>query len=95
MTGDQKELLPPPELAFAIESPQHVSVLSQPGIVGGLDISALTRVIEAVEDHLRKRQKSIKPVKKALLLSLLYDSWQDTGRIPDQTDIVEFLRRVD
>jgi len=30
-----------------------------------------------------------------LLLSLLYDSFQATGRVPDQVTLKEFLRRVD
>jgi transcriptional regulator with XRE-family HTH domain len=80
--------------SITIESPREASVLSQPYLFGALDIDALTQIIEAAEALLQKRQKPLKPVKKALLLSLLYDHWQTTGRIPDQTVIQEFLRRV-
>jgi hypothetical protein len=39
-------------------------------------------------------KKTLKPVKKALLISLLYDQFQTTGQIPDQVVLKEFLRRV-
>ncbi len=43
---------------------------------------------------LRSRKNPLKPVKKALLLSLLYDNFQTTGQLPDQAMLQEFLRRV-
>lgn len=72
LTGETREL-PAPAERLALESPRDASVLSQPYLFGALDIDALTRIIEAAEDLLQKRKKPLKPVKKALLLSLLYD----------------------
>jgi len=93
LSGGNKEL-PGPAESITIQSPARASPLAQPFLFGALDISALTQIIEAVEDLLSQRKKPLKPVKKALLLSLLYDHFQTTGRIPDQATIKEFLRRV-
>lgn len=87
--------LPPADESITIESPARASILSMPTIYGAIDINAMTQIIEALEQFLAKRKKPLKPVKKALLLSLLYDDWQATGRIPDETTVKEFLRRVD
>jgi transcriptional regulator with XRE-family HTH domain len=94
LTGESKEL-PAPDKFITIESPVHASVLSDPTLYGAVDINVMTQIIEAVEQLLGRRKKPLKPVKKALLLSLLYDSFQATGRVPDQVTLKEFLRRVD
>ena len=93
-----------PELAAAeipeslpLESPPPGAGLGRhdPYLFGGLDIGALTQIIELVEDHLLRRKNPLKPVKKALLFSLLYDEFQKSGRPLSQETLLDFLRRVD
>lgn len=94
--GDKTaELADLPE-SITIESPPPGSGagLHDPYLFGGIDIGAMTQIIELVEDHQPKMKKPLKPVKKALLLALLYDQFQTTGQIPGQVVLKEFLRRV-
>jgi transcriptional regulator with XRE-family HTH domain len=83
--------------AITIESPPPGAGagLHDPYLYGRVDTGALTRIIELVEELLRSRKRPLKPVRFALLLSLLYDHFQNTGQIPDQATVKEFLRRVD
>lgn len=92
--GEPKEL-PEPEEAITIESPTVPLVLHAPYVFGGIDIGTMTQIIETVEELLSKRKKPLKPVKKALLISLLYDRFQSTGQPLDQATLKEYLRRVD
>lgn len=93
--GKPAELHELPE-SITIESPPPGAgpLLHDPYLFGGLDINAMTQIIELVEDHLPPIKKPLKPVKKALLISLLYDQFQSTGDIPNQGTLKEFLRRV-
>lgn len=95
--GDKKvEIHEIPE-SITIESPPPGSGpgLHDPYLFHGMDISAMTQIIEVVEDFLSHRQKPLKSVKKALLISLLYDQFQKTGQPLTQATLKEFLRRVD
>lgn len=84
-----------PGESITIESPTLSSVLHDPFLFGGIDMGAMTQIIEMVEELLSKRKKPLRPVKKALLLSLLYDRFQKTGQPLNQAILKEFLRRVD
>jgi transcriptional regulator with XRE-family HTH domain len=92
--ADQRQLVEIPE-SITIESPTSGSVLYDPFLFGGVDINAMTQIIEMVEELLDQRPNPLKPVKKALLISLLYDQFQSTGQPLDQPTLKEFLRRVD
>jgi transcriptional regulator with XRE-family HTH domain len=81
--------------SMPLESPRSGPVLHSPFLFAGVDIHAMTQIIEMVEDVLSQRKKPLKPVKKALLISLLYDQFQSTGQPIDQATLKEFLRRVD
>jgi hypothetical protein len=41
-----------------------------------------------------KKKKNLNPVRKAHLISLLYDRFQETGKPVDRDTIEEFLRLV-
>ena len=71
------------------------SPLSEPGLFGGIDTLALTRILDQVEELLRKRQKPLKSSKHAFLIALLYDEFQKTGQPLTQATLKEFLRRVE
>lgn len=95
--GDKPaELAELPE-SITIESPPPGAGpgLHDPYLFGRVDIGALTQIIELVQELLRHRKRPLKPVRFALLVSLLYDHFQTTGRIPDQATLKEVLRRVD
>jgi transcriptional regulator with XRE-family HTH domain len=96
LEGDKPEL-PGPEESMTIESPPPGTGvgLHDPYLFGRVDIGAMTQIIEMVEELLRPRKRPLKPVRFALLVSLLYDHFQTTGRIPDQATMNEVLRRVD
>jgi transcriptional regulator with XRE-family HTH domain len=83
--------------AITIESPPPGAGagLRDPYLFTGIDIGALTQIIELVEDHLLRRKRPLKPVKKALLFSLLYDEFHKSGHPPDQPTLLEFLRKVE
>jgi transcriptional regulator with XRE-family HTH domain len=95
--GDKTAELPELPESMTIESPPPGAGpgIHDPYLFGGVDIDAMSQIIELVEDHLSHRQRPLKNVKKALLLSLLYDRFQTTGQIPGQATLKEFLRRVD
>lgn len=80
---------------ITIESPKFTSAIHSPYVFGAIDINVLTQIIEMVEELLGKRKKPLKPVRKALLISLLYDQFQTTSQPIDQATLIEFLRRVD
>lgn len=94
-----------PEAAEIPEIPESIIIESPPPGAGagihdpylftGIDIDALSQIIESVEQLLTKRRKPLPPKKKALLISLLYDEFQKIGRIPGQIALKDFLRRVD
>lgn len=96
--GDPKAAIPEPlpeKLSLESPPPGRGPGLHDPYLFGRVDIDALTQIIEQVEELLRRRKRHLKPVRFALLLSLLYDQFQTTGRIPDQAALQETLRRVD
>ena len=96
--GDKPAAIPesvPETLPLESPPPGRGSLRHDPYLFGGVDIDAMTRIIEQVEDHLLRRKRPMKPVKKALLFSLLYDRFQATGQPLDQATLLEFLRRVD
>ena len=92
--GDKKAEIPE---SITIESPPPGTGLGlhDPYLFGRVDIGVLARIIELAEELLRPRKRPLKPVRFALLLSLLYDHYQNTGQIPDQAVLKETLRRVD
>jgi len=94
--GDREATSGVPE-SITIESPPPGSGtgLHSPYLFGGVDINAMTQIIEAAEDILHKRKKPLKSVRKALWISLLYDHFQTTGQVPDRATLLELLRRVD
>lgn len=94
LRGDMKQIPGIPE-SITIESPRSGPVLHSPYLFGGVDIKAMSQIIEAVEDLLSQRKKPLKSVRKALLISLLYDEFQKTGQPLDQATLKEFLRQVD
>ena len=100
--GDPKAAIPeslpeqlPEKLPLESPPPGRGLGLHDPYLFGRVDIDAMTQIIEQVEELLRRRKRPLKPVRFALLLSLLYDHFQTTGRIPDQAALQETLRRVD
>jgi transcriptional regulator with XRE-family HTH domain len=95
--GDKKPELPDLPESMTIESPPPGAGpgLHDPYLFGGVDIDAMSQILELVEDHLSHRKRPLKNVKKALLISLLYDRFQTTGRVPGPDTLKEFLRRVD
>lgn len=95
--GDKKVEIPDLPESITIESPRPDSGpgLHAPYLFGGVDINAMTQIIEMVQELLSHRKRPLKPVRFALLLSLLYDEFQKTGQPLNQTTLKEFLRRVD
>lgn len=57
-----------------------------PGTLSMPDTVLLERVIEAVETHLEKRRKRLKPPKKARLIALLYERFYEKNDL-DETYI--------
>ena len=94
LSGDIKEGAGPGE-SITIESPTLPSQIHEPYLFGGVAMGAMTQIIEVVEEFLSQRKKPLKPVRKALLLSLCYDKFQKTGQPLDQATLKEFLRQVD
>jgi transcriptional regulator with XRE-family HTH domain len=82
---------------ITIESPPPGSGpgLRDPYLFHGVDINAMTQILEMTEDFLSQRRKPLKPVKKALLISLLYDQFQSTGQPLTLPTLKEILRRVE
>ena len=80
---------------ITIESPQSGPMLHEPYIFGGIDIQAMSQILDLVEDLLSHRKKPLKSMRKSLLISLLYDEFQKSGQIPEDATLMEFLRRVD
>jgi transcriptional regulator with XRE-family HTH domain len=70
------------------------SALADPYLFAAVDTSVLAQIISGVEGTLLKKNKTINPVRKAHLISLLYDRFQETGKPADQETIEEFLRLV-
>jgi transcriptional regulator with XRE-family HTH domain len=80
---------------ITIESPRSGPLLHEPYLFNGIDINGMTQILEMVEQILSQRKKPLKLVRKALLISLLYDEFQKTGQPLNDTTLKEFLRRVD
>jgi transcriptional regulator with XRE-family HTH domain len=68
--------------------------IADPYLFGAVDTSVLAQIISGVEGMLLKKKKTINPVRKAHLISLLYDRYQETGKAADQETIEDFLRLV-
>jgi transcriptional regulator with XRE-family HTH domain len=70
------------------------SEIAAPYLFAAVDTSVLAQIISGVEGALVKKKKTINPVRKAHLISLLYDRFQETGKPADGETIEEFLRLV-
>ena len=68
--------------------------IADPYLFAAVDTSVLAQIISGVERALMKKNKTINPVRKAHLISLLYDRFQETGKPVDRETIDEFLRLV-
>ena len=96
--GDPKPAIPEPlpeTLPLESPPPGRESGRHDPYLFGGIDISALAGIIDLVEAHLLRRKRPLQPMRKALLISLLYDEFQKRGRAPDQAVLEEFLPKVE
>jgi len=70
------------------------SGLTDPYLFAAVDTAVLAQIIAGVEGTLLKKKKTLNPVRKAHLVSLLYDRFQETGKPVDRDAIEEFLRLV-
>jgi len=70
------------------------SAIDDPYLFAAVDTSVLAQIISGVEGVLLKKKKTLNPVRKAHLVSLLYDRFQETGKPVDRETIEEFLRLV-
>jgi transcriptional regulator with XRE-family HTH domain len=70
------------------------SEINDPYLFGAVDTAVLAQIISGVEGRLLKKKKTLNPVRKAHLISLLYDRFQETGKPADQETIEDFLRLV-
>jgi transcriptional regulator with XRE-family HTH domain len=68
--------------------------IDDPYLFAAVDTSILAQIISGVEGALLKKKKTLNPVRKAHLVSLLYDRFQETGQPVDRDTIEEFLRLV-
>jgi|GEM_PF-713580 transcriptional regulator with XRE-family HTH domain len=68
--------------------------IADPYLFAAVDTSVLAQIISGVEGALLKKKKTLNPVRKAHLISLLYDRFQETGKPADRETIGEFLRLV-
>jgi len=68
--------------------------LDSPYLFAAVDKSILADIIEQVETGLRRKKKSLSPVRYAHLLSLLYDRYQETGQPLSRSTIEDFLKLV-
>jgi transcriptional regulator with XRE-family HTH domain len=67
---------------------------ADPYLFAAVDTAVLAQIISGVEGALLKKKKTLNPVRKAHLVSLLYDRFQETGKPVDRDTIEEFLRLV-
>lgn len=68
--------------------------IDDPYLFAAVDTSVLAQIISGVESALLQKNKIINSVRKAHLISLLYDRFQETGKPVDRQTIEEFLRLV-
>ena len=68
--------------------------ITDPYLYAAVDTSVLAQIISGVEGALLEKKKTLNPVRKAHLVSLLYDRFQETGKPVDRETIEEFLRLV-
>ncbi len=68
--------------------------ITDPYLFEAVDTSVLAQIISGVEGALLEKKKTLNPVRKAHLVSLLYDRFQETGKPVDRETIEEFLRLV-
>jgi len=73
------------------QDPPSLEVLIKSSI---LYSDLLKKVIEAVEENLNLKQKTLKPAKKSQLISLLYEHFIKTDKEVDNTTVKEYLRLV-
>lgn len=96
LRGDQvPPPLPEPDEAVTLESPRSPGLIHEPYVFVGIDVQALARIIELVDERLAQRRKPLKSIKKSFLISLLFDEFQKTGLLPDADLVNDFLRRID
>lgn len=89
MKGELKE-----ELGDFQKPAPGKSVLADAYLFAAVDTAVLAQIISGVEGVLLKKKLSLNPVRKAHLVSLLYDRFQETGKPVDRETIEEFLRLV-
>jgi len=68
--------------------------LDSPYLFAAVDKSILADIIEQVETGLRRKKKSLSPVRYAHLISLLYDRYQENGQPLSRSTIEDFLKLV-
>lgn len=68
--------------------------INDPYLFAAVDTSVLAQIIAGVESALLQKHKTLNSVRKAHLISLLYDRFQETGKPVDRQTIEEFLRLV-
>ena len=70
------------------------TAIDDPYLFAAVDTSVLAQIISGVESALLQKNKTLNSVRKAHLISLLYDRFQETGKPVDRQTIEEFLRLV-
>ncbi|MHB8069209.1 MAG: helix-turn-helix domain-containing protein [Desulfobaccales bacterium] len=68
--------------------------INDPYLFAAVDTSVLAQIIAGVESALLQKHKTLNSVRKAHLISLLYDRFQETGKPVDRQTIEEFFRLV-
>lgn len=89
LKGEVKESVDP----FQTPAPGTPGI-NAPYLFAAVDTAVLAQIISGVEGALLKKKKTLNPVRKAHLVSLLYDRFQETGKLVDRDTIEEFLRLV-
>ncbi len=68
--------------------------IDDPYLFAAVDTSVLAQIISGVENALLQKNKTLNSVRKAHLISLLYDRFQEAGKPVDRQTIEELLRLV-
>ncbi|MCL4503848.1 MAG: helix-turn-helix domain-containing protein [Deltaproteobacteria bacterium] len=65
--------------------------LGPPGYFAAVDSTVLAQILGSIETTLKKERRELSPTRKAHLVSILYDQFQETGQVPDRQTIREVL----
>jgi transcriptional regulator with XRE-family HTH domain len=90
LKGEEKTELQEAQTPWAKPVPGDLG----PAIYAGVDTTVLAQILASVEILLEKRKRKISAMRKAHLVSLLYDRYQETGRVPEEETIRDMLRLV-